>query len=53
MPYPLDDFKPVRAKKREARYFANLFVRTERGQSPQDALSAVLGPGAADVEIEG
>ena len=53
MPYPIDDFKPVRAKKRGARYFAELFVRIKPGQSPQEALSVVLGSRASDVEIEG
>ncbi len=53
MPYPIDDFKAVRAKKRGARYFAELFVRTKPTQLPQEALSAILGPRASDVEIEG
>ena len=52
MPYPIDDFKPVRAKKRGARYYAELYVRTKPGQSPQQALSAVLGPCASDLEIQ-
>ncbi|MCR9148196.1 MAG: hypothetical protein NXH74_13530 [Rhodobacteraceae bacterium] len=50
--YPLDDFRPVRAKVRGARYFAQLYVRTSPNQMPQDALREFLGDLAEEVEIE-
>jgi len=40
-------------KVRGARYYAQLYVRTAPGQTPQDALCAFLGPLAEQVEIEG
>jgi hypothetical protein len=40
-------------KVRGARYYAQLYVRTAPGQTPQDALRAFLGPLAEEVEIEG
>ena len=51
-PFPIDDFQPVRAKVRGARYYAQLYVRTATGQTPQDALREFLGPLAEEVEIE-
>lgn len=51
-PYPIGDFRPVRAKVRGARYFAQLYVRTAPGQTPQDALREFLGPLAEAVDIE-
>ena len=42
-PFPVDDFCPVRAKVRGARYFAQLYVRTALKQTPQDALRRFFG----------
>ena len=50
--YPLDDFRPVRAKVQGARYFAQLYVRTAPDQTPQDALREFLGPLAEEVDID-
>lgn len=47
------DVKPIRAKVRGARYYAQLYVRTAPDQTPQDALRAFLGSLAEEVEIEG
>lgn len=52
-PFPIHDFRPVRAKVQGARYYAQLYVRTRPDQTPQDALRAFLGPLATEVEIEG
>lgn len=52
-PFPIHDFRPVRAKVRGARYYAQLYVRTAPGQTPPDALRAFLGDLAEEVEIEG
>jgi len=51
-PLPLTAFQPIRAKVRGARYFAQVYVRVTEGQSAREALTAVLGPFAEDVEIE-
>ena len=51
-PYPLHDFQPIRAKVRGARYFAQLHVRVAGEQTPREALLAILGPCAGEVEIE-
>ena len=50
-PFPLEAFQPIRAKVRGARYFAQAYVRVAPGQTAKDALLAVLGPYAEDVEI--
>jgi hypothetical protein len=42
----------TRSKVRGARYFAQLYMRTAPGQTPQDALREFLGPLAEEVEIE-
>ena len=42
-PVPIDDFCPIRAKVRGARYFAQLNVRTALNQTPQDALRRFFG----------
>ena len=52
-PFPLTAFQPIRAKVRGARYFAQLHVRVAEGQTPREALLAILGPCAGEVEIEG
>lgn len=51
-PFPLIEFQPIRAKVRGARYYAQLHVHVTEGQTPSDALLAILGPFAKDVEIE-
>ena len=51
--YPLDDFQPVRGKVQGARYYAQLYVRTQPGQTSQDALHEFLGPLADRVNIDG
>jgi len=51
-PFPLTAFQPIRAKVRGARYYAQLHVRVAEGQTSRDALLAILGPFAKDVEIE-
>lgn len=51
-PFPLTAFQPIRAKVRGARYYAQLHVRVAEGQTPREALLAILGPFAKDVEIE-
>ena len=52
-PFPLTAFQPIRAKVRGARYYAQLHVRVAEGQTPRDALLAVLGPYAGEIEVEG
>jgi hypothetical protein len=52
-PFPLTAFQPIRAKVRGARYYAQLHVRVAEGQTPREALLAILGPCAGEVEIEG
>ena len=49
--YPLHDFAPVEAKVRGSRYFARVHVRTGEGQTAVEALSALLGPVAGELEI--
>lgn len=49
--YPLHDFVPVQAKVRGSRYFAQVYVRTGEGQTAVEALSALLGPVADELEI--
>ena len=51
-PFPLTAFQPIRAKVRGARYFAQAYVRVAPGQTAKEALLAILGPFAEDVEIE-
>ena len=51
-PFPLTAFQPIRAKVRGARYFAQLHVRVAGEQTPREALLAILGPCAGEVEIE-
>lgn len=50
-PFPLTAFKPIRAKVRGARYFAQVYVRVAPRQTAEEALRAVLGPYSEDVEI--
>jgi hypothetical protein len=50
-PYPLHDFAPVQAKTRGSRYFARLYVRTGEGQTAVQALTALLGSMADELEI--
>lgn len=52
-PFPLTAFQPIRAKVRGARYFAQLHVRVADRQTPREALLAILGPYAGEVEIGG
>ena len=52
-PFPLTAFQPIRAKVRGALYHAQLHVRVAEGQTPREALLAILGPCAGEVEIEG
>lgn len=52
-PFPLTAFQPIRAKVRGARYYAQLHVRVADGQTPREALLAVLGPCAGEVKVEG
>ena len=49
--YPLHDFAPVEAKVRVSRFFARVHVRTDEGQTAVEALSALLGPVAGELEI--
>ena len=49
--YPLHDFAPVEAKVRGSRYFARVHVRTDEGQTAVEALTALLGPVAGELEI--
>lgn len=51
-PFPLTAFQPIRAKVKGARYHAQLHVRVAEGQTPREALLAILGPCAGEVEIE-
>lgn len=51
-PYPLHDFAPVQAKVRGSRYFARVYVRTVGGQTAAEALTALLGPLATELEIK-
>jgi hypothetical protein len=51
--YPIADFKPIKAKIKGTRYFAQLYVRTETDETPVTALQRVLGSELAHIEIEG
>lgn len=51
-PFPLATFQPITAKVRGARYFAQAYIRVAPGQTAKEALLAILGPFAEDVEIE-
>jgi hypothetical protein len=50
--FPLATFQPITAKVRGARYFAQAYIRVAPGQTAKEALLAILGPFAEDVEIE-
>jgi hypothetical protein len=50
-PYPLHDFAPVQAKVRGSRFLAKFYVRTGEGQTAVQALTALLGPVADELEI--
>ncbi len=49
--YPIFDFAPVEAKVRGSRYFAQIYVRTGEEQTAVEAITALLGPVAGELEI--
>lgn len=51
MPFPLRDFQPVKAKKKGSRYMAQLYIRTNPGQSPAASLKEFIEPWFSDIEI--
>ena len=51
-PFPLGGFKKVRAKVRGSRYFATVYVRTDAGENPPQALRRLLSDEMHDIELE-
>ena len=51
-PFPLGGFKKVRAKVRGSRYFATVYVRTDAGENPTQALRRLLSDEMHDIELE-
>ncbi|MGA1760360.1 MAG: hypothetical protein ACO39Z_06470, partial [Paracoccaceae bacterium] len=51
-PFPVSDFRPVKAKVKGSRYFAQLYVRVESDETPIMALQRILGDEMEDVEVK-
>ena len=49
---PLSGFKVIHAKVRGSRYFAKVYVRTEREQTPAQALECLLGGEFKEIELK-
>ena len=51
-PFPVADFKAVKAKVRGSRYFAQLYVRIESNETPVVALRRILGDQMEHIEVK-
>ena len=51
-PFPVADFKAVKAKVQGSRYFAQLYVRIEGDETPITALQQILGDEMENIEVK-
>ena len=50
--FPISDFQAVRAKVRGSRYFAKIYVRTERAETAAQKFAKQLGPWFQKIELK-
>ena len=51
-PFPLKAFQPIRTKVRGARYFAQVYVRVNDNERPEEALRRILGDEMGYIEVK-
>ena len=51
-PFPVADFKAVKAKVQGSRYFAQLYARIEGNETPDIALRRIIGDEMASIEVK-
>ena len=51
-PFPVADFKAVKAKVQGSRYFAQLYVRIEDNETPVMALQRIIGDEMENIEVK-
>ena len=51
-PFPLGAFQPIKAKIRGSRYFAQVYVRVNENEIPEEALQRILGDEMRHIEVK-
>ena len=51
-PFPLGAFQPIKAKIRGSRYFAQVYVRINNNEIPEEALQRILGDEMRHIEVK-
>jgi hypothetical protein len=51
-PFPISDFRAVKAKVRGSRYFTQVYVRIEGDETPVTALQRILGGEMENIELK-
>jgi len=51
-PFPLGAFQPIKAKIKGSRYFAQVYVRIDNDEIPEEALQRILGAEMRHIEVK-